>query len=301
VKSLKIFGYFILFSFSALILCAVVMTAVLLSLPNVKTLETCFTTSMFKVKLCPGTDQYVKLKQISPFMVHALITAEDGSFYSHKGIDWHELQESLNANLRSGQIRRGGSTLTQQLAKNVFLSNEKSIWRKIKEAYLAYSIERTYPKDVILEKYLNVVEFGPKLYGIKAAAQHYFQKPPSQLHPLEAAYLAFLLPNPKGYSKSFRTGRLTPFARKMVAVILKRMSSFGKLSAPAYQTAISEIGSFPWGELTLASFEGTPTYSLDATGDSGAAALDAETLEAIMRDEGAQGEEFIDFNAEDEE
>lgn len=303
MKPLKLIFNIFLFIASASALVMVILTAVLLSLPNVKTLETCFTTSMFEVKLCPKSDNYVTLKQVSPYMIHALIAAEDGSFYSHKGIDWHELQESLNANLKSGHIRRGGSTLTQQLAKNVFLGQEKSLWRKVKEAYLAYSIERTYKKDFILEKYLNVVEFGPKLYGIKAASKHYFGKSPSELHPLEAAYLSFLLPNPKGYSKSFRNGQLTPFARKMIAVILKRMQSFGKLSPGAYQTAMAEMSSFPWRNLTIASFSGTPSYSLDAPAGetSGAANLDEETLEAIMRDESQQTpEEFIDFNAEEQ-
>ncbi len=85
------------------------------------------------VRLCPNADTYVSLKHISPYVAHAVIVSEDGSFYSHEGFDWHEMQASFEQNLKTGHLRRGGSTLTQQLAKNVYLSKEKSFWRKLKE------------------------------------------------------------------------------------------------------------------------------------------------------------------------
>lgn len=263
-KIFKLLGNMTVLAVSTAVLLAVALTAMVMTLPDVGILEKCFTTTMYEVRLCPGTSDYVKLKSISPFMIHALIAAEDASFYSHKGFDWHEIQESFTANLLSGKIRRGGSTLTQQLAKNAFLSKEKSFWRKMKEAYLANAIENRYKKDFILEKYLNVVEFGPNIYGIKAASIHYFQKSPGELNPLEAAYLAHLLPNPKVYSKSHRTGTLTPFSRKMVAVILKRMASFKKLSAGGYETAMNNLNNFPWRGLGIGAFQGTPTWDLEA-------------------------------------
>lgn len=264
IQKIKFLGYVTVFCFSALALLLVGIVAAILMLPDVGILEKCFTTTMFEVKLCPGGDNYVKINQISPYVLHAVIAAEDGSFYNHKGFDWHEMKESMTANLSSGGFRRGGSTLTQQLAKNVFLDQDKSVWRKVKEAYLANAIEHRFDKNFILEKYLNVVEFGPNLYGIKAASLHYFKKSPSALHPLEAAWLASLLPNPKKYSQSFRAGKLTPFSRKMVQVILKRMQSFGKMTPEAYSTAIGSIDSFPWGGLTIGSFGGPASYSLDA-------------------------------------
>ena len=267
MKKMSLFTNFILLIISTLVIAAVVVIATILSLPDVRQLERCMTTSMFEVELCPTSAQYVPLKQISPYVLHAVIASEDGAFYSHQGFDWHEMEESLNKNLRSGQIRRGGSTLTQQLAKNVFLGKEKSFWRKLKEAYLAHAIETHYTKDFILEKYLNVVEFGKDLYGVKPAAQKYFHKSAAELNPLEAAYLAFLLPNPKVYSKSVRGGNLTPFARKMVSTILHRMSSYGKLSPEAYRLALAELPNFPWSGLTLSSFQGAPGYSLDATAE----------------------------------
>lgn len=254
---------FILFlSIFGLLLVAAV--AVLLTVPDVRQLEKCFTTSMYEVRLCPASENYVMLRGISPYMIHALIVAEDGSFYSHEGFDWHEMQESFEQDLQSGQLRRGGSTLTQQLAKNVFLDKEKSLWRKIKEAYLAHAIEKHYTKDFILEKYLNVVEFGDGLYGVRPAALHYFHKSPSELNPLEAAYLAALLPNPKVYAKGFQTGKLTPFMQKTVAKILKRMNAFGKLSPQAYALANAQLSQFPWSGINNDSFQGAPSYSLDA-------------------------------------
>jgi monofunctional biosynthetic peptidoglycan transglycosylase len=290
-KFFSILGNLFILGVSGLAILAVLALASLLTLPDVRVLEKCFTTTMYEVHLCPGSNSYVKLKEISPYVLHAVIAAEDGSFYSHQGFDFHEMEESFNADLRTGRIARGGSTLTQQLAKNAFLSKEKSLWRKIKEAYLAMAIERHYTKDFILEKYLNVVEFGSNIYGIKSASEHYFHKPPSELNPLESAYLAFLLPNPKGYSKSFSSGKLTPFGRKMVAIILKRMSSFGKLSPEAYSSAMADIGRFPWTGLSAESFEGAPSYNLD---DAKAVppsefendpAMDEDALEEVLKEE----------------
>ncbi len=282
---MKILGRILLLFFALVLLLVASVGIAIYTLPDVAQLEKCFTTSMFKVHLCPDSNKYVRLKAISPYMIHAVIVSEDGGFYHHKGFDWHEIQASLNANLASGKIRRGGSTLTQQLAKNAFLNQEKSFVRKLKEAYLAYQIEQRFKKDLILEKYLNVVEFGPGIYGVKAAAAHYFQKSPSELHPLDSAYLAYLLPNPKVYSKTFQRGRLTPYARKSVKVIVKRMASYGKLSGDGYQVAIANIDAFPWTGLTRDSFHGVPTYSLDApemaTGDL---EIDEATLDELVEE-----------------
>lgn len=278
-------GNTVVFIASGFVLTLVLLVAGLLTLPDVGVLEKCFTTSMYEVRLCPDSKDYVPLKNISPYVLHAVIAAEDGAFYSHKGFDWHEMQESFETNLKRGHLSRGGSTLTQQLAKNAFLSKEKSFWRKIKEAYLAHAIENRYKKDFILEKYLNVVELGPDIYGVKPASLKYFQKSPSELHPLEAAYLAFLLPNPKLYSQSFKKGALTPFASKMITIILKRMNQFGKLSPAAYKTAISNLNNFPWRGLSIDSFEGKPTHDLDAPNVPAADLnIDENTLEELIEE-----------------
>lgn len=275
----------VIFIASGFVLTLVLLVAGILTLPDVGVLEKCFTTSMYEVRLCADSKDYVSLKNISPYVLHAVIAAEDGAFYSHKGFDWAEMQASFETNLKRGHLARGGSTLTQQLAKNAFLSKEKSFWRKIKEAYLAHAIENRFKKDFILEKYLNVVELGPDMYGVKPAALKYFQKNPSELHPLEAAYLAFLLPNPKLYSQSSKKGTLTPFASKMIKIILKRMHQFGKLSPAAFNTAMAHLPEFPWRGLSIDSFDGRPSHDLDAPNiPASDLNIDEETLEELIEE-----------------
>lgn len=201
---------------------------------------------MYKVDLCPGSSHYVPINQISNYLVSAIIVSEDASFYQHNGFDWEELKLSLASNMRTGQYKRGGSTITQQLAKNVFLSGEKSLLRKVREAIIAFRIETHFSKKEILERYLNVVEFGTNIYGIKAAAQHYFSKPPSSLNVLESAYLAYLLPNPKKYSAVYRKGNLTPFAKSRISSITKLLHRVGKIDEHQYAYAMGQIDLFPW-------------------------------------------------------
>lgn len=217
---------------------------VLLTTPRPTDIRECMTTALFKVHLCPKSQEYTRLKNISRYLRIAVVTSEDASFYSHEGIDWFELRESLNKNLEKGQYVRGGSTITQQLAKNVYLSAEKSIFRKIREALIAVQIEKILSKDEILEKYLNVVEFGKDIYGVRRAASHYFKKSPADLSIAESAFLAFLLPNPKNYSVSFTRKQLTPFARAQMRRIVERMWRFKKIEGYEYDIALSEIDSF---------------------------------------------------------
>ena len=171
--------------------------------PDVNAAKRCFVTKMNSISLCKGNQNYVALNDISKYLVDAILISEDVSFYHHNGFDWYELKQSVVTDLERGKFARGGSTITQQLAKNLFLSGEKSITRKITEAYLTYKLEHTFSKNQILEKYFNIIELGPNIYGIKQASEHYFHKSPSQLTFLEGAYLAQLLPNPITYSKSF--------------------------------------------------------------------------------------------------
>lgn len=211
------------------------------TLPKVATLETCFTTSMHKVELCPKSNKYVKLTQISPHIRNAIVISEDVGFYSHKGFDLTELKNSFIKNIKKLSFARGGSTITQQLTKNLFLTKDKTLSRKIKELILTKRIEERYSKNVILEKYLNVVEFGKDIYGVKAATEFYFQKPPSMVTPLEAAFLAFLLPNPQKYSVSFKKKELTPFARARIKDILFKMNHYKKIQHGEYLSARSQL------------------------------------------------------------
>lgn len=211
------------------------------TLPDVSLMEKCFTTTMNKVEFCPKGKNFTPLKQISPHIRNALIISEDGSFYSHKGIDLDELKKSIETNLKEKRFARGGSTITQQLAKNLFLTKDKTITRKIKELVLTKRIEEKYSKNKILETYLNVVEFGDSIYGIKKASDYYFQKHPSEISPLEASFLIFLLPNPKKYSVSFKKKELTKFARSRIQDILYKMSAYKKISADDYQFYKSQL------------------------------------------------------------
>ena len=219
----------------------IVVAWFLISTPRPTNVKSCFTTEMYKVRLCPGEPTYVPLSRISPHMRNAVVATEDTTFFQHKGIDFFELQKSFEKNLKEGKFARGGSTITQQLAKNLYLNSEKSILRKVREALITVQLEERLTKNEILEKYLNVVEFGENIYGVKQAAQVYFGKSPSELTAIDSAFLAFLLPNPKKYSVSFRKKQLTPFARNEIKKILGKLHSFKKLSAEDYAFAISQV------------------------------------------------------------
>lgn len=145
----------------------------------------------------PKNPKYVSWKNISPYIKWAVILSEDAKFYRHHGVDYEAIKQAFKKNLEMGKYVRGGSTITQQLAKNLFLSREKTIIRKLKELIIAYLLETTLSKTRILELYLNVAEFGPMVYGVNHASWFYFGKPPSDVTPLEAAMLASLLPGPK--------------------------------------------------------------------------------------------------------
>jgi monofunctional biosynthetic peptidoglycan transglycosylase len=187
-------------------------------------------------------------------MRNSVVVSEDSAFWDHKGIDWIELRKSFETNLEKGRIARGGSTITQQLAKNVYLTSEKSLLRKIREAVIAIRLERRYEKNTILEKYLNVVEFDKDVYGVKNAAQHYFEVSPAQLTIAQSAWLAFLLPNPKKYSVSFHKNKLTPFAFRQMREIINRLWRFKRITENEKNMAVREARAF-FGGLSGASKE----------------------------------------------
>lgn len=180
-------------------------------------------------------DYWVKLRGISRYVKWAIILSEDWSFYHHEGIDVEQIKVALSEMVSLGRFR-GASTITQQMVKNIFLSEDRSIWRKIHEMILAQKSERSLSKDRILEIYLNSIEFGPGIYGIRKASYHYFRKHPSELGAKEAAFLAMLLPSPKRYYVSFRKKELTPFARKRINTILGKMKMGKVISGDQLQT-----------------------------------------------------------------
>lgn len=212
--------------------------------PTEARIRGCLTTTMFEVNLCPGGPNYVPLRNISRNLQHAVVTSEDGKFWSHEGFDLEEIQASFEKNLEAGRYERGGSTITQQLAKNMFLTKNKTIVRKALEILVTLKIESTLSKKEIMERYLNVVQFGDGIFGVKQAAHHYFRKGPAQLSAAESAFLAMLLPNPVKYSRSFKQKKLTTFARKRMRHIIRHMYSAGRLSHGEYRSGLMDIEFF---------------------------------------------------------
>lgn len=152
---------------------------------------------------------WVPLSRISPSLRQAVVAAEDASFFTHEGFDWEGIKEAAKYNLEAGELKRGGSTITQQLAKNLYLSSERSLFRKAREALITRSLEEHLTKERILELYLNVAEWGEGIYGAEAAARHHFKKPARDLTADEAAWLAAILPSPRRYDPIRKTNALT--------------------------------------------------------------------------------------------
>jgi monofunctional biosynthetic peptidoglycan transglycosylase len=139
---------------------------------------------------------FVPLSRISPDLQHAVISAEDGRFFRHHGVDWEEVQKVVDQDMESGRLGRGGSTITQQLVKNLFLTTDRWLARKAVEFTLALAADRILSKRRILELYLNVIEWGPATYGAEAAAEAWYKAPAARLNRDQAARLAALLPSP---------------------------------------------------------------------------------------------------------
>ena len=142
---------------------------------------------------------WVPYSKISPYLIKAVLIAEDDKFWNHEGFDYEGIQKAIEKDLKAKKFKFGGSTITQQLARNLFLSPEKSLTRKISEAVITWRMEKALSKRRILELYLNVAEWGEGIFGAEAASRYYFGKPSSELAPEEAARLAATLPNPRRY------------------------------------------------------------------------------------------------------
>ncbi|MDH4186998.1 MAG: monofunctional biosynthetic peptidoglycan transglycosylase [Nitrospira sp.] len=152
---------------------------------------------------------WVPLVRISFHLRHAVVAAEDASFFTHEGFDWEGIKDAAWHNLEAGELKRGGSTITQQLAKNLYLSSERSLFRKAREALITRALEQELTKERILEIYLNVAEWGQGIYGAEAAARHHFKKSAHDLTADEAAWLAAILPSPRRYDPMRKTIALT--------------------------------------------------------------------------------------------
>ncbi len=165
--------------------------------------------------------RWVPYDRISNNLKRAIIASEDSHFSDHPGVDWEALQKAYEKNNRKGKVVSGGSTITQQLAKNLFLSGDRSYLRKAQEFVITYMLEFWMDKERIFEIYLNVVEWGVGVFGAEAAAQHYYGIPASALGASQAARLAVMLPKPRFYDKNRGSGYLVG----RTGLILRRMGS----------------------------------------------------------------------------
>jgi monofunctional biosynthetic peptidoglycan transglycosylase len=166
--------------------------------------------------------QWVPLGSISPSLVQAVVIAEDDKFWGHGGFDFEAMKDAIKKDFERRSLRYGGSTITQQLAKNLFLSPSRSPVRKLREFVLTWRLERALTKKRILELYLNVVEWGNGVFGAEAAAQYYYGKPASELGPEEAAHLAVVLPSPRRYDPVGGTEFIEERASQVLEVMAKR-------------------------------------------------------------------------------
>ena len=181
--------------------------------------------------LGPYDDDFVALAQMPPHLPSAFLTAEDSKFFHHHGFDVEMIQHVLAQDLENRSFDRGASTITQQLAKNLFLSQRRTLARKLEEAVLTWRLQRLLSKERTLELYLNVIELGPGIRGVKQAARTYFGKDVGELTPLESAHLAALTPNPHVLARRFRDGQVDESWQLRLYDLLGMMKRRGRLSA----------------------------------------------------------------------
>jgi monofunctional glycosyltransferase len=184
----------------------------------------------------PRNPHWTPSSRIPSEMKWAVILAEDENFYQHEGFDVKAIKNAIKYDLEKKSLKRGASTITQQTAKNLFLSREKTVTRKVKEIYLAWRMEQELTKGRIIELYLNVVELGPMVYGIGHGSRYYFGKPASSLTPRECAFLAAMLPGPRmAYNPYKNLGKVL----KRSDMILKLLHQRGVLGEGEYQSALA--------------------------------------------------------------
>jgi len=164
--------------------------------------------------------KWVNYDRISPNLKRALIAAEDAKFVDHEGFDWDGMEAAFEKNVKKGHIVAGGSTISQQLAKNLFLSDKRTPWRKLEEALITVMLEKTMDKRRIFEIYLNVIEWGNGVFGAEAASRHYFRTSAARLSAGQAAKLAAMVPNPRYYD----THRNAPGLGRKTRIIQRRLS-----------------------------------------------------------------------------
>jgi hypothetical protein len=198
----------------------------------------------FEMETGPGTDNWTPLEAMSPYFVHAVLVHEDPGFFTHHGFSQINIRNALVRDLRERRYAVGASTISMQLVKNVFLHREKTLARKIQEVLLTWWTERVMEKRDIIELYLNVIEYGPSIYGIRSAAKHYWNRLPSELSPAEAVFLATILPNPKHFHTYYERNALSTSWASNMRKMLQRMGERGAYDKAAVDYGIQELEHF---------------------------------------------------------
>lgn len=187
----------------------------------------------------PGTPNWTPYAGISPHMETAVLICEDGRFFRHQGFDREAIENSIKENVKAGRFVRGASTISMQLAKNLYLSFDKTMSRKLQEAVLTTLLEQELSKEEMMELYLNVIEYGPGIYGITAAAEHYFKTTPAQLSLGQSLYLASILPNP-AQQHFTESGAVSEGWMRYLQRLMKIAVKIGRVSEAEYQAALEE-------------------------------------------------------------
>lgn len=219
----------------------VYITYILFTLPDVQALkrQNPTTTALMEQRAAEKKSKpavagpWVRYNQISPNLRNAVLIAEDSAFFQHSGFDYAQIKESAKRNWEEKRFARGASTITQQLAKNLYLSTSKNPLRKLREFFIARELERSLTKERIFELYLNVIEWGDGIYGIQRASQYYFGKSPGELLPEEGAVLAAMIPNPRRYTPT----RNLKYLERRKSDLLSRLSRYRYLPKEEYEAA----------------------------------------------------------------
>jgi hypothetical protein len=188
----------------------------------------------------PASSDFIALRDVPPLFVRTLLLSEDAGFYGHRGIDLRELFTALLTDWSRGGAARGASTITQQLAKNLFLSRDKQLGRKLQELAITFLLESALGKARILEIYLNIIEWGPDLRGLRPAARSYFGREPRALTPAEMAFLVAIIPGPIKYQSSFAHGTPGPGLRSLIDQLLAKLRSVDAIGEEEYRQALDE-------------------------------------------------------------
>ena len=219
-----------------------------ISLPNVSYLEkeNPKTTALMELRKAQAEEKNIKytmyqtwvhFQDIPDLLKKAIRITEDSSFYEHKGIDWVELQESIIRNWEEGKFARGGSTISQQLVKNLYLSTEKSLFRKFRELFITYRLEEALSKNRIFHIYLNIIEFGPGVFGVQAASRYYFKKDVANLNLAEIVRLTAVIPRPLTIKASGESSWLKWKSRW----ILEKLVQYKYVTEEEYKAVIDEF------------------------------------------------------------